>query len=263
MLKSDLKVALAQIEPAQNEVAANVARAAELIGEHGDCDLIVFPELYLSGISRSGYGDVRIAIEGPELATLARAAGAAKANVIIGAALATASGTANAAIAIDANGRVAGSYKKTHGWDSEAESILPGQSIAPIEMCGLSAGVSVCFDLEFPEVARTLALEGSDLLITIAANMEPFGPDHALFARARAVENRLFHVYVNRTGAAEGSEFVGESCVIDPLGKTRLQAGSEAEVLTFTIPAGEEPVDPRVEYLKQRRPAIYSKLIQS
>lgn len=263
MPNSDLRVALAQLEPAQNDVAANVDRAVEVIGQHGDCDLIVFPELYLSGISRSGYENVRVAIEGPELATLARAAGAASANVIIGAALATASGTANAAVAIDKNGKLAGSYKKIHGWDTEGESILPGQSIVPIELSGLSAGVSVCFDLEFPEVARTLALEGSDLLVTIAANMEPFGPDHALFARARAVENRLFHIYLNRTGQAEGSSFVGESCIIDPLGKTRLQAKSEAEVLTFTIPAGEAQVDPRVEYLKQRRPAIYSRLIQS
>jgi predicted amidohydrolase len=262
-MPNDLRVALAQLEPAQNDVAANVNRAVEAIGQQGDCDLIVFPELYLSGISRNGYEDLRIAVEGPELAALARAAKAAGTKVILGAALATASGTANAALAIDANGGLAGSYKKTHGWDTEAESVLPGQRIVPIELDGLKAGVSVCFDLEFPEVARTLALEGADLLVTIAANMEPFGPDHALFARARAVENRLFHVYVNRTGKAEGSNFVGESCVIDPLGRTRLQAGAESELLTFTIPAGEADVDPRVEYLKHRRPAIYSRLTQS
>ena len=57
-------------------------------------------------------------------------------------------------------------------------------------------GPMICFDVEFPEVARTLARRGADVLVTISANMEPLGPDHDTAASARALENGLPHLYV-------------------------------------------------------------------
>ena len=62
----------------------------------------------------------------------------------------------------------------------------------------------ICFDVEFPEVARSLAKAGANLLVTVSANMDPFGRDHDVFATARALENGVPHLYVNQVGRGRG-----------------------------------------------------------
>ena len=83
----------------------------------------------------------------------------------------------------------------------------------------------ICFDVEFPEVARTLALRGADLLITISANPEVFRRDHEVFVPARALENGVPHLYVNRVGRQEDVSFGGTSMAIDPEGTVLSEAG--------------------------------------
>lgn len=256
-----LRVALAQLEPAQGDVEANVRSAVATIAAHRDCGLIVFPELSLSGVSRESYDEVLIDEDGPELARIGGAAREAGSAVVLGAALRRPRGTVNAALAIGPDGELSGVYEKTHRWDSERRLIEAGPALAATEVGSLRAGLMICFDVEFPEVARALTLQGPQLLITIAANMEPFGPDHALLARARAVENRLPHVYVNRTGSAAGSDYVGESFAVDAKGELLVQAGREPAVLEIELELGGAS-DPRVDYLGQRRPDLYGSLAE-
>ena len=85
----------------------------------------------------------------------------------------------------------------------------------------------ICFDVEFPEVARTLALRGADLLVTISANPEAFRRDHDVFVPARALENGVPHLYVNRVGRQEEISFGGTSMAIDPEGTVLSEAGPE------------------------------------
>lgn len=259
-----MKVALAQLDSAQGDdaVARNLASAIDAIAEHAACDLVVFPELFLSGVSGArGYDDKRISLDGPEVARLSEAARQAASSVVIGAPIASESGTANAAIAIGPDGALTGAYAKTHLWDAERRTVASGPEIEVTAVGDLRAGLMICFDVEFPEVARALALERPDILITIAANMEPFGLDHATFVRARALENGLPHVYVNRVGNADGSVFVGASCAVDAGGRPLAQAGAEPCVLEVDVDPGRGREDSRLDYFGQRRPELYERLL--
>ncbi len=83
----------------------------------------------------------------------------------------------------------------------------------------------ICFDVEFPEVARSLALAGADLLVTISANMDPFGRDHDVFVTARALENGLPHLYVNQVGRGEAFTFAGGTMAVSADGDRLAEAG--------------------------------------
>ena len=115
-------------------------------------------------------------------------------------------------------------------------------------------GIMICFDVEFPEVARSLARAGAELLLTISANMEPFGNDHAVFVSARALENGLPHVYVNQVGPVEENlTFVGGSTVVSSDGEIYAQASSSKEEIPsvrLLLPAKSNL---REDYLSQLR----------
>ena len=115
----------------------------------------------------------------------------------------------------------------------------------------------ICFDLEFPEVARTLALRGAELLVTISANMEPFGPDHEVFCTARALESGLPHLYVNRVGEEGVLRFVGGTRAVDPDGRVIVHGAGESRVLRVSVETATR-ADVRVRYLEQLRSDLYA-----
>ncbi|MEO3856316.1 nitrilase-related carbon-nitrogen hydrolase [Acrocarpospora sp. B8E8] len=158
----------------------------------------------------------------------------------------------DSALAIGPDGRVAGVYRKTHLFGDEADAFAAGRELVPIEVGGTSLGVLICFDVEFPEPARTLALRGAELLVTVAANMEPYFADHELASRARALDNRLPHVYVNAVGRAGALTLVGGSRAVGPDGAVLAEAGGEEAVLVCEVPV-RRPVPPQLDYLRLRR----------
>jgi 5-aminopentanamidase len=119
-------------------------------------------------------------------------------------------------------------------------------------------GTMVCFDVEFPEVSRTLARRGAELLLTLSANMAPFELDHDVFVTARALESGLAHAYVNRTGQESGQRFVGGSRIVDADGRLLARAGAEPALLEAEIGAGGGRGDARSETLGQLRPELYA-----
>jgi predicted amidohydrolase len=117
----------------------------------------------------------------------------------------------------------------------------------------------ICFDVEFPEVARSLALTGVDLLVTISANMDPFGRDHDVFATARALENSLPHLYVNQVGPGEAFTFAGGKMAISADGERLATAGASEDVISVCVDPsarnGDRPEDLRPRYLEEMRGA--------
>ncbi len=108
----------------------------------------------------------------------------------------------------------------------------------------------ICFDVEFPEVARRLARAGADLLVTVSANMGPFYRDHEVATCARALENRLPHVYANMVGETGRLRFVGGSRSVDAGGEILGEAAHDREELLLAR-VGEAGVDDeRVDYLR-------------
>ena len=141
----------------------------------------------------------------------------------------------NTLVVVDADGRIAGTYRKIHLYDAfsykESEHIKPGNPdvSALFRIGGLNIGVMTCYDLRFPELARRLAVEGADVLVVAAAW---FAGDHKVehwntLLKARALENT---VWVAAAGTSS-DHTIGHSEILDPMGFVVGSLGDEAEGL--------------------------------
>lgn len=251
-----LNVLLAQLIPRLRQTEANIETMERLIAGHPETDLAVFPELFMSGYTTTGLEDLAVDPDGPEIGRVARAAGEYSTAVIVGVPERLGGGYANSAVYVERDGTVAGVYRKTHLFGSEREVFVPGDDLLVVNLEGSKVGLMICFDVEFPEVARSLARAGSDLLVTISANMEPFGRDHHVFTVARAIENGLPHAYVNQIGPGEEFTFTGGTMAVsadgDLLAETN-SAGEEVLLLQLELPARSAV---RPDYLNQTRPPL-------
>jgi predicted amidohydrolase len=252
-----MKALLAQLACRIGDVGGNAARAVEAIRSHPEVDIAVFPELYLSGYTYRDLDELAREPDSGELRDVAAAAAEVETAVVIGFAERTSKGVANSAACIDTDGSLAGVYRKTYLFPSEAEAgFVQGEELLILELAGRRAAPLICFDIEFPEPGRQVALAGAELLVTASANMDPFFIDHAVGAVARAHENRLPHLYANLVGSGDGLVFVGGSRSVAPTGEVLVEASRDREEL-LVVPVGDtEGIDPRTDYPKLVRPPL-------
>jgi predicted amidohydrolase len=248
-----LNIVLAQLSPLLRRTNDNIETMVGTIAERPEADLILFPELFMSGYTTVGLEELAVDPEGHEVGRVAEVAKENATAVVFGAPERFGGRYANSAIYIDRNGTVAGIYRKVFLFGSEREAYLPGDELLVVDLGGSKAGLMICFDVEFPEVARALAQAGADLLLTISANMEPFERDHHVFCTSRALENGLPHAYVNQIGTGEEFAFVGGTMAIsadgDILAETR-SAEEEVLQIELELPARSSV---RPDYLRQLR----------
>jgi predicted amidohydrolase len=244
---------LAQLTPTPRDPAANAERAAALLRERPEADLAVFPELYLGGYTLRHLDEVALRPGAEALATVAAAAAATRTAVVVGFAERLAHGFANSAACLDSDGSLAGIYRKTHLFGAEAEAFTAGDTQVVLPLAGTLVAPLICFDIEFPEPARAVARAGAELLVTASANMAPYGPDHALAVRARALDNRIAHLYANRVGSEGRHRFEGGSCAVAADGSVLVQASPDREeVLMAGLDQPRAP-DAAVDYLRHAR----------
>jgi len=230
----------------------------KVVEEHADADLVVFPELFLSGYTTSRPEELALDLDGPEVGAIARLARENSTAVIFGAPERVSGEIANSAICVDWYGNIAGSYRKTYLFGSEQNTFAAGDELLVVDLDGVKAGLMICFDVEFPEVARSLAKAGANLLVTISANMDPFGRDHDVFATARALENGVPHLYVNQVGRGEAFTFAGGTKIVSADGERLAEAGAAEEKviryqLNLSARSAERPAELRPDYLKEMR----------
>ncbi|PLT30027.1 hypothetical protein CUU66_09760 [Peribacillus deserti] len=96
----------------------------------------------------------------------------------------------------------------------------------------------ICYDTEFPESARSLALEGAEIILAPTANMTPFQHVQQLFIQSRAAENQVFVATTNQIGEEESTLFFGESAEANPFGEMLAKAGDQEEELVIEIDLG-------------------------
>jgi (R)-amidase len=252
-----VRVLLAQLAPVTHDPDANVATACALLDEHPGADVAVFPELFLQSYALRGIAPIDLDAPG-SLDRLLDAAGRNATAVLVGAATRDGAGMANAALCIDEQGRLAARYRKVHLFGAEPRFFEAGDEFVVVHVAGVDAGVLLCYDVEFPEAARALAMAGAELLVTLSANMDPFAEDHALFVRVRALENTVPHVYVNCVGEEGRLRFCGGSSVADASGRLVAELPAyRPEVRVVEVPLGP-PVRAVAspEYLTDRRPGV-------
>lgn len=132
----------------------------------------------------------------------------------------------NTAFLYDASGEIIAEYSKTHLFDTpdyqESKFITPGECLAVLETrCG-TIGIIICYDIRFPELVRTLALKGAEIILCPAAfpiAAPSPGFDHwQILTRAIALQNMVYVLAVNQFGQRDPFYFFGRSCLIDPWG---------------------------------------------
>ena len=233
----DLHLALWQTPFASNpaEALQRLDAAAAQARAQG-ADLLVTPEMYLTGY----------AIGAERVAALAEPADGPLAQAV--AAIAQRHGIAivygypeqhphgkpfNAAQCIDADGKRLSNYRKTHRFGSmDRAQFSAGDAPSHVfEWRGWRLGLLICYDVEFPEAVRGLALKGADAVLVPTANMEPFDEVQRVLLPARALESRLFVAYANACGAEAALRYNGLSTTYGPDGRTLAQAPATGDCL--------------------------------
>ncbi|GHI09170.1 carbon-nitrogen hydrolase [Streptomyces cellostaticus] len=170
----------------------------------------------------------------------------------------------NSAQLISADGTRLANYRKTHLFGCfERDQFTPGeQPVVQAELNGLTVGLMICYDVEFPENVRAHALAGTDLLIVPTAQMHPFQFVAESLVPVRAWENQMYVAYVNRVGPEGEFEFVGLSVLAGPDGIARTRAGRGEElVFADADPAFLAASREANPYLNDRRPGLYGSLV--
>jgi len=170
----------------------------------------------------------------------------------------------NSAQMISAEGIRLANYRKTHLFGCfERDHFTPGeQPVVQAELGGLTVGLMICYDVEFPENVRAHALAGTDLLVVPTAQMHPFQFVAESMIPVRAFENQMYVAYVNRVGREGEFDFVGLSALAGPDGVARARAGRGEElVFADADPAFLAASREANPYLKDRRPGLYGSLV--
>jgi predicted amidohydrolase len=154
--------------------------------------------------------------------------------------------TFNTSLIFDPAGELAAVYRKIHLYDveipgrvsyQESRSVAPGRETVVSEIAGVPTGLSICYDLRFPELYRQLAIDGAELIVVPAAFMMHTGRDHwEVLLRARAIESQCYVVAAGQIGDHEPARTCfGRSMIIDPWGTVLAQAPDAVGVITAEI----------------------------
>lgn len=224
--------------------------------------LIVLPELATSGYAFSSYEEAEsssMAADDDRL--LGLAAGLPRdVVVVIGFAERLHRGLANSVVALTSQGPI-GSYRKTHLWGSEPDFFVRGDAAPPVVPTPFGRlGLAICYDIEFPEVPRSLKLEGAELLASPVAWPLVPRPDgerapELVLAMASARANRLPIVIADHSGSDGGVEWTAGTAIIDGDGWV-LQEREPHALADVQIPA-DSSAGPLNDLIGDRRPEIY------
>lgn len=268
-----MKIALVQDEPILGDVDGTLALMEQKIYECGSngqgAEIVAFPELFITGYLPEHW--VRIPTAEDERAWLERLQHAAAANdvwIVVGhpsyrvavSEVSTEPVLTNAASLISPSG-VVGTYAKVHLYGDEEKTFVSGRQWPTWDTPWGRIAIQICYDIEFPESARMAGMQNADVLINISANMIPYSEHHRIFAQARAMENAMFVVCLNRTGIENDIHFCGGSCVAHPNTTWLLTSKEEPGVYFVQVPIHERrTLEDCVQYIPKRRSGAYSAL---
>jgi len=256
------KIVLAQAKPILFEKQVNLEKMESSIKKASaeGADLILFPELFLTGyFTRERTLELAEDLEGPSIKQIQEWAKTYQIKVVFGFPENIDGLVYNSACFIGEDGEVIGSFQKVHLWDEESKYFQPGSSFKVWPTNIGKIGIMICYDTEFPESARSLALQGAELIVAPTANMAPFQHVQQLYIQTRAAENQVFVATTNQIGYEENTYFFGESAAADPLGQMLAKLDDREgncliEIdLSLIQKAREFPC-----YIQDRRPVCYT-----
>lgn len=225
--------------------------------------LLIAPEMYLTGynIGVAKVTELAEPTNGPMLADVESIAKYYGIAMLIGfPELGETGHIYNSVAFIDEQGAVLNVYRKTHLYgDVDRQQFSAGSCLdTPFKFHGWTLATAICYDIEFPEVARHYAQRGVDALLVPTANMTPFDSVATRLVPARAEENGLYVAYANYTGSEGEFQYCGLSCLCGPDGEDIARAGRDSELIfgeiSLQILQARRELSP---YLQGIRPELY------
>jgi omega-amidase len=259
-----MKTALIQMDISLGEVEKNRNRAELLIarGIAQGAELFILPELWTTGYQLKEIAKLAEPENGQTVSMLRRIAKENRIEIIAGSIAELRDGKVfNTAYAVGREGQILAKYSKIHliGLMEEDCYLKPGHEKCLFDMRIGKAGMIICYDLRFTELPRTMALQGCHTLFVVAEWPSVRGTHWKALNIARAIENQMFVVAVNRVGQDEENVFYGHSLVIDPWGEILIE-GSETKEELLVVNIDFDAVGAirkRVPVFADRRPDCY------
>ena len=250
------------------EAAERLVRAAAGAG----AELVLLPEKWSALAPGEVLAELAEPLDGPIVAAArswARELGITLVAGSIGERLDAGERIANTSLLIDRDGEIAAAYRKIHMFDvdvggvtyRESEHELAGDEVVTASAGDLEVGLTICYDLRFPELYRILALRGATLVTVPSAFTAATGRDHwEVLVRARAIEDQLYVLAANQFGEAPPQfSSWGHSMIVDPWGRVLDSvADGEGHAIADVDLAELERVREQVPSLASRRSAAYA-----
>jgi omega-amidase len=238
MRRKKLRVAIIQFPTLDGEVYKNYETLQRLLKKlNQPVDLIVLPEMWPSGF-RVKEGTVLVKQTREVLNELSHFAQRKK-TYIVGSHLTGKEGQYyNTASVISPRGKIVGQYRKVHLFQlgGENKKFQPGNKAVVTKTPIAKLGLSICYDLRFPELLRKEVLAGAEILVIPSAWPKERIDHYRSLLKARAIENLCFVVSANKIGKnAEGVLYGGHSIAFDPWGKMLGELGSQPGILHVTL----------------------------
>ncbi|NGM82814.1 carbon-nitrogen hydrolase family protein [Paenibacillus sp. 7124] len=264
-----LNVGLVQMDSVIKDIESNILKSERYIDRIGqETDIICFPELFTTGYNfdliQDEFYSLAETIPGPTVERLAAKAkhyGTAIIGNIVERDELQSGVLYDTAFVINEKGEYIGKYRKVHLYPSEHQYFRNGVDFPVFELFGTKVGVVICYDHAFEEAFRILALKGAEIIFI--PSVIPKNYEYLLDLRtsARAQDNQIFTVAVNRVGMENRIVYCGKSKIVNPRGEVVVEAGDQEEVLIGQIDTSlilkerkQEPV------FRDRRPELYSEL---
>jgi predicted amidohydrolase len=273
MVRTPLKVAAVQLNSGA-DLTANLTLADRLTRQAAaeGAQLIVLPEKWTAIGSEENLRASAQSLEGPAIGWARATAAELGVDLVAGSILERVAGQeklSNTSVHVGPDGEIKAAYRKIHMFDVEVgghvyrESELeePGEEIVLSQTAGgIELGMSVCYDLRFPELYRILAVRGARILTIPAAFTLATTRDHwETLVRARAIEDQAFVIAANQFGPHPGGQHSGgRSMIVDPWGVVLAQApDSDGVILAELDLARQLEIRASLPSLANRRPEAY------
>ena len=233
-----MRIALVQSKCVEQKPLSNVSIIEKTV-KTTDADLFIFPELFLIGYDIvDNHRRQASSVDENILEELRKISIQNECDIIVGAPFLDNSTLYNSLLFFTKGGRIE-RYDKIHLADfgpfTEKKEFTPGNNPLMIESGDFKLGVSICYDIFFPEMFKYYALNGADGLICISASPRGSKLPFQAVLPARAVENTCYVLYVNNTGEQGSTSFFGGSRVISPIGRTIEEIGEGEGILLFDM----------------------------
>lgn len=259
-----MRLACAQMAVRLGDVPYNFAHVQELVRKAAaeGADVVLLPETWNLGFfPKKGLAALADPDGEKVKAVFGALAKELHANIVAGSAVTLRDGKVyNTACVFDRSGACVASYDKTHLFTpmGEQDYFTPGGHLCTFTLDGVNCGLIICYDLRFPELTRSLTLQGADLLFVPAEWPAVRVMHWQTLNRARAIENQIFLACCNGCGTAGETVYGGHSAIYDPWGEILAEAGASEEIILADCDLSvKEQIRSSINVFRDRRPELY------